>query len=585
VAYDNPPKSLDESMFYGLTLDPDQKVFRDAIWDPEKIIVLCNSKAGSGKAQPIETLVPTPKGEVKLGDLKVGDYVFDRTGKPTKVLKIFPQGKQKAYKITFEDGRSTICGPEHLWTYRLNNSDKRLRTSTISEMYEATKDSLSTYVRYEIPNNKAVEYNTKTYEIDPYIIGLFISEFCHLDDKFSITTDEFSIVNQIGQILNIHPVKFSYKDRVWYFKNNSDCLVKSKDVLGKYYDELMVYPQYKKIPNEYLYGDINQRISLLQGLLDNGNTELFDSHRVVYTITSIGLLKDVRYLLHSLGISVNVHQHTRDAEHMYWELYINVTDETKLYLFKNSILGIELYNSFTSSVSDGMYEKIDNDFVGIKSIDILGYSTEMVCIYVENNEHLYLTNDFIVTHNTVISTAVATLLVKYGFYDGVVYIMAPTQEQAQGYLPGGIEEKSAPYMQPLIDALITIGEDPFEVIKSDENIQAQKNGTAYIDVCTDTFMRGINLENKVVIIDEAQNFYFDQLKKVLTRIHDNSKAVVIGSSIQCDIIKHPERSGFVPYIKAFEKLGSDKCAICNLTKNYRGWLSNFADAVMLKDYI
>ncbi len=107
-------------------------------------------------------------------------------------------------------------------------------------------------------------------------------------------------------------------------------------------------------------------------------------------------------------------------------------------------------------------------------------------------------------------------------------------------------------------------------IKSDDNIQAQKDGRAYIDVCTDTFMRGTNLEHKVVIIDEAQNFCLDQLKKVLTRIHDNSKCIVIGSSIQCDIIKHPERSGFVPYIKAFEKSGSNKCEICHLTKNYRG---------------
>jgi len=186
---------------------------------------------------------------------------------------------------------------------------------------------------------------------------------------------------------------------------------------------------------------------------------------------------------------------------------------------------------------------------------------------------------------SLIATAVATLLVKFGYYDGIVYVMSPTQEQAQGYLPGSIEEKSAPYMQPLFDALTSIGEDPMISIKSDDNIQAQKDGRAYIDVCTDTFMRGINLEHKVVIIDEAQNFYFDQLKKVLTRIHDNSKCIVIGSSIQCDIIKHPERSGFVPYIKAFESSGSDKCQICKLTKNYRGWLSNFADAVMLKDYM
>ena len=163
--------------------------------------------------------------------------------------------------------------------------------------------------------------------------------------------------------------------------------------------------------------------------------------------------------------------------------------------------------------------------------------------------------------------------------------MSPTQEQAQGYLPGSIEEKSAPYMQPLIDALENINEFPEKVIKSIDNEGKNYNGyEPFIDVCTDTFMRGINLEHKVVIVDEAQNFYFDQLKKVLTRIHDNSKVIVIGSSIQCDIVKHPERSGFVPYLKAFENSGSEKCEVCRLTKNYRGWLSTFADNVMFKDY-
>ena len=58
-------------------------------------------------------------------------------------------------------------------------------------------------------------------------------------------------------------------------------------------------------------------------------------------------------------------------------------------------------------------------------------------------------------------------------------------------------------------------------------------------------------ENKVVIVDESQNFYFDELMKVLTRIHDNCKVIVIGHDGQNDLINNPERSGFVPYLKWF----------------------------------
>lgn len=184
---------------------------------------------------------------------------------------------------------------------------------------------------------------------------------------------------------------------------------------------------------------------------------------------------------------------------------------------------------------------------------------------------------------TLIALATANLLVQYGFYNGIVYVMFPVQEHILGYLPGTQEEKILPYLQPLEDALNALGIDPQKTIVSEENMQAQKEGTAYIQFTTDTFMRGINLEHKVVIIDEMANGYFDQCKKVLTRIHDNAKAVCIGSTIQCDIVKKPERSGFIPYLNAFREAidkGETRAQICELRYNHRGWLSSFCDNVM-----
>lgn len=184
---------------------------------------------------------------------------------------------------------------------------------------------------------------------------------------------------------------------------------------------------------------------------------------------------------------------------------------------------------------------------------------------------------------TLVALGTANLLVQYGFYNGIVYITFPVQEHVLGYLPGTEEEKILPYRQPLEDALITLGIDPKMSIISEDNIQALKEGRAFIDFCSDTFMRGINLENKVVIIDEMQNAYFDQCKKVLTRIHDSSKCICIGSHIQTDIVKKPERSGFIPYLEAFRKAiseGENRAQVCQLTYNHRGWLSSFCDQVM-----
>ena len=137
------------------------------------------------------------------------------------------------------------------------------------------------------------------------------------------------------------------------------------------------------------------------------------------------------------------------------------------------------------------------------------------------------------TGKTTIATGVADLLVKYGRCNGIVYISSPCMEEKQGYLKGSLEEKSSPYAEPFYEALEKIGVNINTATFDD--IMNEKNGTAYIKAITHTFLRGTNFEKKVVIIDEAQNYYFYELKKVLTRMHDSCKVIVIGHSKQCDL--------------------------------------------------
>ena len=176
---------------------------------------------------------------------------------------------------------------------------------------------------------------------------------------------------------------------------------------------------------------------------------------------------------------------------------------------------------------------------------------------------------------TTITTGVANLLVKYGRYDGIVYIASPTQEMKQGYIPGSITEKSEPYFSPFYQALEKIGVNINTATYDD--ILNQKNGTAFIQCMTHTYLRGCNFENKVIILDECQNYYIDELKKTLTRIHDNCKVIVIGHSGQIDLYYNPDRSGFVKYMEHFANTHDDRVAICQLTQNYRGWISRTAD--------
>ncbi len=178
------------------------------------------------------------------------------------------------------------------------------------------------------------------------------------------------------------------------------------------------------------------------------------------------------------------------------------------------------------------------------------------------------------TGKTLIAVATANLLVQYGLYDGIVYVVSPVQEEKSGFLPGDADSKTRVYTAPLYDALSKLDINPFTAVNQ-ESIMNQKDGTGYIDCVSHLWLRGCNLEHKIVICEESQNFYQDELKKVLTRISDTSKTIVIGHSGQCDLYHNPERSGFTPYIEHFRN--EPYAEICNLTINHRGKVSTHAD--------
>lgn len=177
------------------------------------------------------------------------------------------------------------------------------------------------------------------------------------------------------------------------------------------------------------------------------------------------------------------------------------------------------------------------------------------------------------TGKTTVAAGVANMLVLYGFYSGIVYIMSPYGERKQGYLPGTFTEKSSVYFEAFLQALQNCNVNTITAINT-ESMVNQKNGTGYITCITDTFLRGTNLNDAVVILDEAQNYTVSQLKKVLTRIGSKSKVIVIGHDKQCDLADR-SNSGFTRYIDHFK--GMERAAFCTLSRNHRGWISQHAD--------
>ncbi len=177
------------------------------------------------------------------------------------------------------------------------------------------------------------------------------------------------------------------------------------------------------------------------------------------------------------------------------------------------------------------------------------------------------------TGKTTLAIGAANILVKdkRNEYNGIVYIVSPYGEQKQGYLPGSITEKSEVYYEPAYQAMIECGMNPNTDVCS-ESMTSKKRGEAFVKLLTHTYLRGTNLSKKVVIIDEAQNYTVAELKKVLTRVHDDCKVIVIGHTGQIDI---SSGSGFAKYIEHFRNY--EDGVICALTLNHRGKISRYAD--------
>lgn len=196
--------------------------------------------------------------------------------------------------------------------------------------------------------------------------------------------------------------------------------------------------------------------------------------------------------------------------------------------------------------------------------------TEEQRVYVDSifDNQLTIVNAKAGTGKTTLAVGVAHILDM-----PLVYTFSPVEEGSIGHTPGSVEEKERKYTLPLLDALSEIGVDPRFAIKSENNPE-MINEKAWVEAKSHTFLRGSNIKDSVVIIDEAQNLTRGELKKILTRCHDSSKVVLIGHTEQIDL-KNPSKTGFEPYLEHFRNEPYAK--VCELTKNFRGRLAEKAD--------
>ena len=160
----------------------------------ENDMVFCIGPAGSGKAQPLDSIVYTPKGERQIGSIQIGDSVSTPDGEDSKVIGIFPQGNKAVFKITFSDGSSAECCMDHLWTIESPDNFKGRKTLTLKEILDYGLYTRSGKKKVRIPISKPVKFLQKSLPIDAYMMGVLLGDGC-FSSKVAFSTADTEILN------------------------------------------------------------------------------------------------------------------------------------------------------------------------------------------------------------------------------------------------------------------------------------------------------------------------------------------------------------------------------------------------------
>ena len=366
--------------------------------------------AGTGKAQPLTATVLTKTGWLQLQDLSVGDKICTVDGSFTEVTGIFPQGKKTICEVTFSDGAKTRCCKEHLW-YTETALDRPIRRKGSVKSTEEIANSIwgrplkQTHYNHSIPMVGAVKFTEKSYLIHPYLMGVLLGDGCLRGGTVTITTPEAEIVNRIKIIL---PERISL---VEHATSENRCasyalvdMFSDNVVPNQLTEQLRAYNLMgcgswnKFIPSDYLIGSVEQRIDLLQGLLDTDGTVSNRSGAVTYTTASEFLADTVTDLINSLGgvatVTSRVPKYTYKGEKKLgrksYTLHINLPNQIKPF---------SLSRKATRVIPKTKYFPIRY----ITKVEILPEEVDCVCISVADSSHLYVTNNYIVTHNTYLT--------------------------------------------------------------------------------------------------------------------------------------------------------------------------------------
>jgi len=379
---------------------------------------------GVGKAQPLDAKILTPNGWTTMGEISVGDFVLTPEGKTTKIIGVYPQGVKDIYRMTFKDGRSTEACGEHLWkVYGMPVGKERKKSWSILNTVDIKNKIENTNYRLKLPlvSENINRGKDLDYIIDPYLMGLLLGDGHFGKYELSLTTDDIEIPETVEELIgsdyklningdgiktNTFRINLSedklIEDRTRYYKNDRiHPLLGETDLLNL----TETKANNKFIPEKYKNGSLSQKISLIQGLMDSYGT-VTNSGTLQYSSASYQLIKDIQELIWSIGGIAKIsdkqtsytYKGVKKLGQVSYILTIRYHSPKNLFLLKRKKEKVSSNYQYSKTLKNN-----------IVKIELIGRK-ESKCIMVEDDYHLYITDNYIVTHNTSIVEGLALLI-------------------------------------------------------------------------------------------------------------------------------------------------------------------------------
>jgi phosphate starvation-inducible protein PhoH and related proteins len=363
-----------------------------------------------GRAQPLDSMVLAPEGFRPIGGLSVGDLVIGSDGQPTPVIGVYPQGRKEVFRVRAQDGASTLCCGEHLWSVTTSHDRWRGKPARILETKEMMGRLRAAHThRFELPLvSHPTEFVRRDVPMDPYALGLLLGDGCVTTATTpSFTTRDSELVLALEMSLKgielVHTGAYDYTlrnrsgGRGLRVANPVTALLRDLELAG-------TRSSTKFVPESYLHNSPDVRLSLLQGLLDTDGgpvTQTRRTCRIQYGTTSPQLRDDVVFLVRSLG-GVAYWRTRRAAGRTPGRARGRpVGYRSDAYVVDIRLpKGIAPFRLTRKLWTYNVFGGGGRPMRFIHSIEPAG-EQETVCIQVAARDSLYVTDDFLVTHNTL----------------------------------------------------------------------------------------------------------------------------------------------------------------------------------------